>query len=268
MNQRTLFAGLLLGLCAQMHTACTTRPASTSGPMRQTDSFTTQGRKIKVETFVPKASGRFPAVLVLHGSSGTLVGKGPLVKLCHQLAAQGQVAILVHYFDRTGTVWSGDKSIHQHWPVWVETIRAAVDYASAHPSVHPDSIGLFGFSLGAYLAVSEAADDTRVKAVAELAGGLFDRQKPTLKHLPHLLILHGRDDERVPVTQALELAATARRLGAPHILKLYDQEGHVLSSEAIADAMSRTLSFFNQHLPPATQTKSRLTKNTTNQSTD
>jgi dienelactone hydrolase len=263
MNRRTLYAGFLLGLCAQMHTGCTTRPASASRPVRQTDSFTIQGREIKVETFLPKASGRFPTVLVLHGSSGTLVGKGPLVKLCQQLSAQGQVAILVHYFDRTGTVWSGDKSIHQHWPVWVETIRAAVDYASAHPSVHPDSIGLFGFSLGAYLAVAEAADDTRVKAVAELAGGLFDRQKPTITHLPRLLILHGRDDKRVLVTQALELAATARRLGTPHTLKLYDQEGHVLSGKAITDAMSRTLLFFNQHLPLAPQTRSSLTKHTT-----
>lgn len=45
---------------------------------RMRESFVSGGRKISVETFRPRGPGRFPAVLVLHSSAGTLVGKGQL----------------------------------------------------------------------------------------------------------------------------------------------------------------------------------------------
>lgn len=156
--------------------------------------------------------------------------------------------MLVHYFDRTGTIWSGDKAIHQHWRTWAKTVRDSVDFASSHPDVQTDAIGIFGFSLGAYLAVSVAADDTRIHAVAELSGGLFDEQKPRLKRLPPLLILHGLEDKRVPASRAYELKDTAIRLGTNPEMKTYEGEGHVLSAGAIQDASQRTLAFFDQQL--------------------
>src|SRR5436190_23556173 len=68
------------------------------------EAFVSGGHRINVETFAPKAAGRFPAVLVLHSSAGTLLGKGELERFSRALAEQGTVALLVRYFDRTGTV--------------------------------------------------------------------------------------------------------------------------------------------------------------------
>lgn len=242
-------AGLWLGICVLFQSSCASPPAG-SGSVRRTESYISNGHRIKVETYLPNATGQFPAVLVLHGSSGTWVGKGPLVDLCKKLAAEDKVALLVHYFNRTDTIWSGDDAIHKHWPTWAATVRDAVDFASRHPNVRPDSIGTFGFSLGAYLAVSEAADDPRVKAVAELSGGLFDAQKPRLTRLPSLLVLHGQEDQIVPVKNAAELEQYARRFSTPLVKKIYPGEGHVFSTEAIADATHLTLKFFDERLVP------------------
>ncbi|MBB5039643.1 dienelactone hydrolase family protein [Prosthecobacter dejongeii] len=247
MNGHSLSSVLFLAICAQLHTGCTTvktLPAVT----RRTESFLSEGHRIQVETFSPAKPGRYPGVIILHGSSGNVIGKGPLVDLSRELASQGKTAMLVHYFDRTGTVWSGDKAIHQHWRTWAKTVRDSVDFASTHPEVRADAIGIFGFSLGAYLAVSVAADDARIQAVAELSGGLFDEQKPRIKRLPPLLILHGLEDKRVPASRGYELQQMASRLGSKPEMKTYDGEGHVLSAEAIQDASQRTLVFFNQHL--------------------
>jgi carboxymethylenebutenolidase len=224
--------------------------ASTEGNVTERNEvFISGGKKIKVETFVPPGAGRVPTVIVLHSSAGTIAGKKELVAVCREIAADGKMALLVHYYNRTGTLWSGDEKIDRLWPTWADTVKNSVSYAISHPRSRPDSIGMFGYSLGAFLAVAVASQDARVSAVVEVAGGIFDTPRPTLRRMPSLLILHGRADERVPVDRAFELTREARRLGERPEIKIYAGEGHVLSEEAMADAISRTLRFFRENLP-------------------
>ena len=220
------------------------------------ENFQSGGRNIRVETFAPKEPGRYPAVLVLHSAAGMLAGKRELVDFSRQLAARGHVAFLVHYFHRTGTLIAGDRAIAELPPVWIETVRHAVDFASAHPKVNRESIGIFGFSLGAYLAVAESSLDPRVDAVVEVAGGIFEGFEPRMRRVPAMLILHGRADERVPVVRAFELQKAARPLGATPQVKIYDGEGHRLSKAAAQDAAQRALSFFHEHLTSRRKTGS------------
>lgn len=217
---------------------------------KKRESFISGGRKISVETYAPVSPGRYPAVLVLHSSAGTLVGKGELVRFSRELAARGMVAFLVRYYDRTGTIFAGDEGIEKHLHEWEATVGDAINFAAAHPRVRPESIGIFGYSLGAFLAVSTASRDRRVDAVAEVAGGIFTYLGGKLKRVPPMLILHGTADERVKVAYAHELERAARKVGARPVVKLYPGEGHVLSKPALADASARSIDFLAAHLRP------------------
>ena len=212
------------------------------------ESFVSGGRKISVETFAPAGSGRHPAVLVLHSSAGTLVGKGELQRFSRALAGRGMVAFLVRYYDRTGTIFAGDAGIGKHLHEWEATVGDAMDFAAAHPRVRRESIGIFGYSLGGFLAVSTAAHDGRVDAVASVAGGIFTYLGGKLDRVPPLLILHGTADIRVDVAYARELERAARKLGARPVVKLYPGEGHVFSKPALADASQRALDFLAARL--------------------
>ncbi len=212
------------------------------------ESFVSGGRKISVETFSPRGPGRFPAVLVLHSSAGTLFGKGQLERFSQSLAEHGMIAFMVRYFDRTGTIFAGDRAIGKNLHVWEDTVIDALDFAVAHPRVRRESLGIFGFSLGAFLAVSVASRDSRVDAVAELAGGMFDYLGGRLRRVPPMLIQHGIADRRVKVRYAHALEREARRLGARPIVRLFPGEGHVLSSKASALASAQALSFLRSQL--------------------
>lgn len=213
------------------------------------ESFVSEGRNIGVRTFAPAGAGRRPGVIVLHSSAGTLFGDGEMVRFSRAIAAQGQVALLVRYFDRTGTTFAGDGAITKWWPTWERTVRDAVDFATQHPRVDPSRLGMFGYSLGAYLAVAEASRDPRIDAVAELAGGIFRGNSARMQRMPPLLILHGRADRRVAFQYAAALEARARALGAVPEVHVYDGEGHVLSPTAQQDAMRRALRFLERRLP-------------------
>lgn len=231
--------------------ACHSVSAANGGTFtveRKQETFTSGGQRISVETFAPRQPGRFPAVLVLHSSAGTLFGKGQLERFSQSLAERGMVAFQVRYFDRTGTIFAGDATIGKHLHTWEETVGDALDFAAAHSRVRADSIGIFGYSLGAFLGVSTASSDSRVDAVAELSGGIFAYLQGRLRRVPPTLILHGGDDQRVAVSYARELQREARRLGARLIVKIYPGEGHVLSRTATADAAQRAVDFLASQL--------------------
>ena len=215
------------------------------------ESFLSGGRRISVVMFAPESAGRFPGVLVLHSSAGTLFGKGEMERFSRALAERGTVAFFVRYFDRTGSILAGDKAIEKNLHVWEDTIGDAMDFAAAHPRVRRGSIGIFGYSLGAFLAVSTASRDRRVGAVAELAGGMFDYLGGRLRRVPPTLILYGTADRRVDPRYARALEREARRLGARPVVKSYPGEGHVLTKPALADASQCSLDFLIAQLRSA-----------------
>lgn len=212
------------------------------------ESFVSGGRRISVETFAPDAPGRFPAVLVLHSSAGTLFGKDALEDFSAALARRGMVAFMVRYFDRTGTIFAGDKGIEKNLHVWEDTVADALNFAAAHPRARQGSIGIFGYSLGAFLAVSAASSDKRVDAVAELSGGIFKYLGGHLRRVPPTLILHGTADQRVNVRYAHELERVARGLGARPVVRLFPGEGHVFSKPAQAEASAAAVAFLSAQL--------------------
>ncbi len=213
------------------------------------ESFRSGGRAISVETFAPAGMERLPAVIILHSAAGTLLGKGEMVRFARALAARGKVAFLVRYFDRTGTVFADDRDIDQFTPVWIETTRHSVDFVAAHRRVQPGAIGIFGYSLGAYLAVAVSSLDSRVDAVVELAGGIFENFEPRMRRLPPSLILHGTADQRVPLSEAREVQRAGKRFGTTTEIQLYQGEGHRLSRAASMDATQRALRFLDRNLP-------------------
>jgi dipeptidyl aminopeptidase/acylaminoacyl peptidase len=206
---------------------------------------------IHVETFLPAdlaPDAKLPGVIVLHGAGGTLLGKGELEQFTRALAAHGYIAFLVYYFERTGTVFTGDKDIKKFAPLWLETVQDAVDFVSTHNNVIPECLGVFGYSLGAFLGVTEASRDPRIKALAAMSGGIFTESPLKMLCFPKLLILHGSDDRRVPATQAKSLQHVAESFGVTPEIKIYQGEGHRFTRVTALDAIQRILNFFDCHL--------------------
>lgn len=208
--------------------------------------YRSQGKEIEAVIFEPRRSGTFPALLVVHGSSGpvsSFVGDH-----AQQLANQGYVVFFVHYFDATATAYATRSSIDAHFVTWMTTIADAISYAERHPKVDSQRIGLLGVSLGGYLALSLASQDSRVSAVVSLMGGMPEEVVTNVRQMPPTLLLHGEADSVVPVSEARKVQALLNRLGTPHEIKTYPGQGHSFRGPAQLDALTRTLRFLGKHL--------------------
>jgi carboxymethylenebutenolidase len=213
-----------------------------------TASFLSGSTPVRVEMFGPEGEGDYPAVLVLHGAGGIDAGNKYVRQFGAAIAAHGVVALLIHYFDRTGTTYAGDATILCEFPVWLETIRDAVTYATKLPNVTPDRLGLVGYSLGGYLAMAHATQDERIRAVVELAGGIDADSAKNARRFPPVLVVHGKDDRRVPFERAKEVQRVWKQAGAEIETRFYPGEGHILSAGAALDALSAGLQFLGAHL--------------------
>jgi carboxymethylenebutenolidase len=211
-------------------------------------SFESGGKAIRLDGFLPGGS-RFPAVIGLHGSGGDYAGMAEPAEL---LAEQGFAVYVLHYFDRTGTIEASDKHIIlRNFVVWARTLWDAVSFVAKQPQVDPQRIGLLGFSLGAYLAVSVAAVDSRIQAVVEYFGGLPREMKFFVRRLCPILILHGDADQIVPVQEAYHLQQVLQGRSVPYEMQIYPGAGHGFRDEVWQDAGRRTVSFLQKYLSSA-----------------
>ena len=202
------------------------------------------GRRVKLEEYTAPSPGRHPAVLLLHGSGGLhFFSGGAIPRYARALASQGFVAVVVHYFDATGTFSAGDEEERRCYDEWVKTVRRAISAVRVRPDVDTARVGLLGHSLGAYLAIGVAAEDRRVAAVVDMSGGLEPWIAERATHLPPALILHGTDDDVVPPSEAELLARFLADHRVPYLMRLYPGEGHGFGGRAEDDALGRAAEF-------------------------
>lgn len=210
--------------------------------------FDSGGKLIRLDAFVPNNNGqRFPAVISLYGSGGGFAG---MTEPASMLASRGFAVYILHYFDRTGTTFADKDTIFRHFPIWVKTLWDAISHVEKQPSVDPDRIGLLGFSLGAYLSLSDAAVDKRVRAVVEFFGGLPKEMRFFMRRLCPVLILHGDADTTVPVEEAYHLQQILEKKSIPYEMQIYPGAGHGFSGDVWKDAGLRSLAFLQKYLAP------------------
>ena len=119
------------------------------------------------------------------------------------------------------------------------------------PDVDPKRFGVVGTSLGSSVALSVAARDRRVAAVAEYYGGLPEWEDLDLTRLPPVLILHGDADRNVRVQEAYKLEQALRESGVSYEMHIYAGAGHGFRGEDRDDSIKHTLDFFDSHVKRA-----------------
>lgn len=182
------------------------------------------------------------------------------------LTTAGYVAVIPHYFERTGTpaaedTPAGDAAVIQaylrHRDVWIDTLGDGLSYTLGRDDVAADRIGLLGFSMGGHLALRLAKlnNDVKAKAIVEFFAPIsqvpFNGLGADTANLPPTQIHHGEDDAIVDIAQSHELSRLLEAAGKvkdrDYELHRYPGQRHGFEGSAVALSTSRTISFFNRH---------------------
>jgi carboxymethylenebutenolidase len=133
----------------------------------------------------------------------------------------------------------------------MKTLWDAISFVETQAQVDRERIALLGFSLGAYLSLANSAIDPRVKVVIEFFGGMPKEMNLFMRRLCPVLILHGENDQTVPVEEAYNLQKLLEKKKISYEVKIYPGVGHGFEDPALwQDAGKRSLEFLRKYLTP------------------
>ena len=222
------------------------------------ESFSSGGQTVPLEVFLPAASGKHPAVLILHGSSGPLPPyRADIVSFAEALVAAGIAATMPHYLESTQTDPSKDdvvKLIPEKRPAWRQACSDALVLMANDARFDATRLGILGFSLGGNLALSLAMEPpagTNLKCVVDFFGPTQLLENHWSK-LPPVLICHGTSDHSVYPSESVNLVAhlkaAGKKEGQDYIFEQYKDEGHGFKDPALTKSRVKTVEFIKKAL--------------------
>lgn len=235
--------------------------------MRYPITFTNEGQLLIGVVHRPDAdhNGRTkrPGVVFFHGFTGTKVeGHRMFVKMAERLASMGIVALR---FDFRGSGDSEGDFIDMTFGGEVSDALRACDYIVKYEDVDPERLGVLGLSMGGAVAACVTGRYGKVRstalwaAVADLAlfkeaakdigdvdyfdrrGNLVGRQfieqldgytpleEITLHRTP-VLVVHGSDDETVPVDHAFRYRDALQSAGSRYQIHVVEGADHTFNA--------------------------------------
>jgi len=221
------------------------------------DQYPSGDARVTVEWFTPAARGRFPAILLLHGSGGLDPGTAQVFQaIGRDYAERGYVVFIPHYFERTNHI-VGQSFRQQEFEALQEAVEDAITFAVASESVDENRLGMIGYSMGAHFAFSRGARDPRIKAIVSCAGSLPVESR---SKFPPVLILQGSRDRGNPLENVKKFQEVLKVQGTPSASRVYKGMGHNFDVDRWDDAALRAATFFDKYVRSPKSAKPKNSK--------
>ena len=218
--------------------AAATAPAQMSPSEYAT--FTSHGKSVSTPVY---ASGEFAGtVIFLQGSSPEEINFSR--QEAGFLAGHGFRVLLPEYLSVTAT----PEATPANYRRWAEVVDDMVADLRAQPASQKREIALAGIGLGASVALIAAGKRLEVQAMVEWGGQLPNQFFSQVQTWPPLLILHGENDEQVPLVNARQLKRVCQLKDLTCELQIYAGEGHLFSPRIAETANQRMLAFLRTYL--------------------
>jgi dipeptidyl aminopeptidase/acylaminoacyl peptidase len=253
-------------------------------------TFISNDNRYAVEAFLTKplgmtATSRHPLIVNIHG--GPHGQQGPAFNFKHQVyAAKGWATLMVNYRGSTGYGQAftdavfGDQNGNEAQDV-LYGLSAAL---RRNLWIDRDRLGVEGVSYGGQLTNWLITQTSIFKAAIPIAGisnlisynymtyynqyeqmefGIFPHQgnmmdvlweRSALKHVAKAktptMLMHGENDNDVPIAEAEQYYIALRDVGVEAIMVRYPREGHgIRESKHVVDSIDRCISWYVKHFP-------------------
>jgi carboxymethylenebutenolidase len=137
----------------------------------------------------------------------------------------------------------------------IRSLKSALNYLEAQPFVDKDRVGAIGFCLGGNLSLCWACTDPRLKVIAPFYGMNPRPMEVVARACPVVGSYPGQD---FTANAGRRLDETLDGYQVEHDIKIYPDAKHSFFNHgrnfdepSAADAWTRTLGFFDQHLKAA-----------------
>lgn len=220
---------------------------ATRGPAE----FTSNSQTVRGLIYKPTGPANGAAVVLLHSSEGLSVDAHAFDPHAIQLAARGYHVLVPNYFEARArqVPWRG-----YDVRLWEEAGHDAVAYMGTLDGVDPTRVGIWGLSLGGFVATDGSAhpDSTARVAIGVAAGEDIFEPSRTRRELPMLLIEGYSTFPVISAATMRDLAADLRRRGATVEVQMLAAPERSMTGPVWCEVFQHTRRFLDANLlPPA-----------------
>lgn len=212
-------------------------------------------KKVEIFWTKPAGDGPYPALLLIHGHQEQVRNGGEAFVKTGRLGILARQGYVAASLSQPG-YGNSDGPPDYCGPVTQDAALVAMDFLRKQPFVNPNKVALYGYSRGAIVASMVAIRDPKLAAVV-LGAGAYDffswyptplrgidanirqeagtsaeafRARSAIYHVEKIktpvLLLHGAQDERIPVRQAEIFFEKVRANGIAVKMKIFPRAGH------------------------------------------
>ncbi len=208
---------------------------------------------------VPRGSGPFPAVILIHEWNG-LVDR--VRQLADDMAAQGYIALAVDlYSGRTGSSPDENRAIMEEVMADQQRVIDNLDGAAAFIRARPDATGriaTIGWCMGGGVALSYAIGGENHDGTAIFYGRLVTDPQ-VLRDVSHPIYgTFAAKDQGIPPSEVAQFVNALRQVGVTNDIHVYDDVDHgfwlwvdeepAVRAAPALDAWERLLTYLNETL--------------------
>jgi dienelactone hydrolase len=248
-------AAVMLGVASNA-SAQAAAPAGCSDdvPQRATRGpaeYVSNSQTVRGLLYKPTGPANGAAVVLLHSSEGLSVDAHSFDPHAIQLAARGYHVLVPNYFEARArqVPWNG-----RDVRLWEEAGHAAVAWMGTQEGVDPARVGIWGFSLGGFVATDGSAhpDSTARVAVGVGTGqDIFEASRGRREGVPMMLIEGYSTFPVISAATMRELAANLRRRGATVEVQMLAASERTMSGPVWCEVFQHTRRFLDANLLPA-----------------
>jgi dienelactone hydrolase len=219
-------------LCLAATSACAQAPPS------EYATFTSHGKPVSCPVYENR--GARQTMIFLRGGDPSDITLGR--QEATYFAEHGFRVLLPEYL----SVTTNAKLTAANYRRWAEVVEDMVADLTAREQ--GKKIVLAGQSLGASVALVAGTRRLEVAAMAEWSGQLPNEFFSQVQSMPPLLILHGDQDDQVPIVNARQLVRLCELKDFTCEIQIYAGEGHVFTPHITNTANQRVLAFLQTYV--------------------
>ena len=220
---------------------------ATRGPAE----FVSNSQTVRGLIYKPTGPANGAAVVLLHSSEGLSVDAHSFDPHAIQLAARGYHVLVPNYFEARArqVPWNG-----RDVRLWEEAGHDAVTWMGTLEGVDPARVGIWGFSLGGFVATDGSVhpDSTARVAIGVGTGqDIFEASRGRREGVSMMLIEGHSTFPVISAATMRELAANLRRRGATVEVQMLDAPGRAMTGPVWCEVFQHTRRFLDANLLPA-----------------
>ena len=241
MDRRSLLAGAAAaGLAGTVRAQ---EPAA-AAPTYEGMTFDSHGKTIRAIHYRPVGEGRRAAIVMMHGSGGRIMNRGPWHDLALRFAADGYQVLTPLYMD----AWPDDGIRPERMmEAWRDVGEHAIDWFIER-GVDRRRTGMFGYSLGSYVAVDGALGNSRAAAAIGLAGGTDVYTPRTPRRRVPVLMIRAENDTHVLPRNTATWVDFLRDHDVNVRVEVIAGAGHLFRPPEWAEVFARSAEFYGGNI--------------------